>query len=71
MDLRMLRFTRGLTQLHLSYLSGVSQPVISLVELGYRRPSQDEIKKFAKALAVKPDEINFDQEPKNGKPQAA
>jgi transcriptional regulator with XRE-family HTH domain len=71
MNLRQARFNRNLTQYDLSYLSDVPQPFISLAERGYRTPRPDEIKKLAEALALKPDELEFDTEPTGGKPRAA
>jgi len=60
MNLREARFRKGITQWDLRMRTGIQQTRISLIERGYLRPSETEVKKFAKALGVKPTELQFE-----------
>jgi len=51
------RQRRTLTQHELEKLSGVSRPTIAALELGYRRAHPRTAAKLAKALKVKPHEL--------------
>jgi len=46
-----------LTQHELAKLSGVSRPTIASVELGYRGARMSTIRKLAKVLKVKPEDL--------------
>lgn len=57
MNLRLARVRAQKPQLLLALEAGISQSLISQFELGYREPSEDQAKRIAKALGVKPKEI--------------
>ena len=48
--MKRLRKEKGLSQQELADLTGVSQKMVYLVEMGQRRPSVDLAKKIAKVL---------------------
>lgn len=48
------RKLKGYTQKQLAEVIGASEPSIRLYELGKRTPSEDVLKKIAKALAISP-----------------
>jgi transcriptional regulator with XRE-family HTH domain len=53
-----LRKRRGLTQMELAVLSGVSRATIARYEAGEnRRPHPATVRKLAKALKVKPEDL--------------
>ena len=60
--LRELRFEKRITQWKLAILSGVQQSRISLFENGFVILREDEAKKIAKALSVKPSEFGGERE---------
>jgi transcriptional regulator with XRE-family HTH domain len=55
--LREERQRRRVTQFQLRIASGVHQSKISLIENGWIEPRDDEQRRLAKALSVKPEEI--------------
>lgn len=56
--IRAKRLEKGWTQFELAEKSGVSQPTISQIERGDRRyPTHENMKKIAKALEVKIEEL--------------
>lgn len=55
--LRVTRILKRTSQYVLALASGVSQPRISLIENDLAKPSQDEMKKLAKSLGVKVEDI--------------
>ena len=57
-ELRLARMRKGITQLELSELTGISNNKLSLWENGWRQPSQEEIQKIENALQTK---INRDK----------
>ena len=59
MDLREARFKRRLTQLDIRLRTGIHQSKISHFERGFMKPRQDEKARLAKALSLKPDEIEW------------
>jgi len=58
MDLRYVRFIKGFTQQELGKASGVHQVIISNLERGYRKPTQNHIKKLSAALEITPETID-------------
>jgi transcriptional regulator with XRE-family HTH domain len=56
-ELRRLREDARLSQEHLAGLSGVSRPTIHRVELGQQSPHGSTVRKLARALGVKPEEV--------------
>ena len=61
MELREARFKKGFTQLDLYIKTGIHQSKISNFERGYLIPRNDEKKRIAKALGVKPNDLNWDE----------
>ena len=59
MTLKELRESRGLSQDDLHTLSGVAKRTIVDLELRRRKPRPSTRRKLAKALKVKPQEIEF------------
>lgn len=59
MDLREVRFKKGLTQYDVSKDSGIHQSRISLIERGYAFPTRREKTAIAKALRIGPKEIDW------------
>lgn len=59
MNFREARFKRGLTQYDLTLKTGIQQSKISLFERGYLKPSDDETRRIAKVLNLRPVEINW------------
>ena len=59
MYLRQARWQRNMTQLELALQVGMTQNRISAIERGLSRPHPEEIKSLAKALEMKPDELQF------------
>jgi len=57
MDLRIARTRKRICQYELSHRTGISQGLISLIERGYRQPTNDQADKIAAALQVKIEEI--------------
>lgn len=57
MELRRLRLERHWSQETLAGLSNVSRPTIHRVEHGHQKPHKSTIKKLARALAVRPEDI--------------
>ena len=55
--LRIARLVKRITQYDLTKATEIPQCKISLIERGYVQPREDEKKKLAKALGVKPEEI--------------
>jgi transcriptional regulator with XRE-family HTH domain len=55
--LREVRVLRRITQYDLTKATQIPQCKISLIERGYVEPKDDEKKKLAKALGIKPEEI--------------
>ena len=51
-DIRALRIAAGLTQHQVATALGVSQPQLSIMELGYRPVSSDECVKIRAAIAA-------------------
>jgi ribosome-binding protein aMBF1 (putative translation factor) len=56
-QLRQERERRGLSMTALAQRSGISQPMISLLESGGRKPSLETLLRLALALEVSPDEL--------------
>jgi len=59
MELREARFKRGLTQFDLRLRCGIHQSKVSLIERGYIEPTEDEKRRLAKALSVKPEQLEW------------
>ena len=57
--LRELREVKGLSQADLAALSGVDRGTIIDLELGRRKPRPSTRRKLAKALEVRPQDIEF------------
>jgi transcriptional regulator with XRE-family HTH domain len=57
MDLRIARTRKRVCQYELSYRTGISQGLISLIERGYRQPTREQAEKIANALNVDIKEI--------------
>ncbi len=57
MDLRIARTRKRVCQYELSYRTGISQGLISLIERGYRQPTREQAEKIADALSVDIKEI--------------
>lgn len=57
--LRLLRIANDLSIAQLSDLLGVTSSFISQIESGKKRPSEDLLIKYSKALKVKPELIKF------------
>ena len=57
MDLRIARMRKMICQYELSHRTGISQGLISLIERGYRQPTNDQADKIADALRVNIKEI--------------
>jgi transcriptional regulator with XRE-family HTH domain len=55
--LREIRVVKRITQFQLRLSTGIHQSKISLIENGLVEPRQDEMKKLAQALHVRPKEI--------------
>jgi len=52
--LRRARVLKGMSQSELAGKVGVSQPIISLIETGYRKATPDEMARLAKELQADP-----------------
>ena len=52
-----LRFFKGLSQWQIRMVTGISQAKLSLIERGYIVPQEEEKKKIAAALNVRPEEV--------------
>lgn len=61
MTLKEARFKRGLAQFDLRIRTGIHQSKISLFETGRVVPRRDEIERLAKALNLRPGELEFEQ----------
>ena len=59
MLLRELRESKGLTQDELATLADLSRNAVSDLELGHRKPRPSTRRKLAKALKVRPQDIDF------------
>jgi len=59
MNLKQLREAEYLTQIELAKKAGISRDTLAKIEKGKRKPSFRTIRKLAKALGVKPGEIDF------------
>lgn len=59
MDLREARFKKSYTQFDLCLKTGISQTKISHFERGYLVPSDEERARIAKALGVRPDDLDL------------
>ena len=57
--LREIRETRGLSQDDLHTLSGVAKRTIGQLELGRRKPRPSTRRRLARALKVRPQDIEF------------
>ena len=57
MELRIARTRRRICQYELSHRTGISQGLISLIEQGYRQPTNEQVDKIADALQVDSEEI--------------
>ena len=57
--LREIRERAVLTQAELAKLAGVTSATVSDLETGKRKPRPSTVRKLAKALKVKPPEIEF------------
>ncbi len=57
MTIKELRFRNRLTQFDLRMLTGISQSKISILEHGYMKPTDKELKSIALATNISPDEI--------------
>lgn len=57
MELRIARMRKRICQYELSHRTGISQGLISLIERGYRQPTNDQADKIADALQVNIKEI--------------
>ncbi len=55
--LREIRVVKRVTQFQLRIATGIHQSKISLIENGLVEPKEDEKKRFAKTLGVRPEEI--------------
>jgi transcriptional regulator with XRE-family HTH domain len=61
MTLKEARFKKGKTQIRPAILSGIHQSKISLIENGFLVPRDDEKRRLAKALGMKPEPIEWPQ----------
>ena len=59
MNLRELRFQKNLIQHDLQLKSGIPQSRISLIERGYVVPTDSERARIAKAVGVRPEDLDF------------
>jgi len=59
MTLREARFFKRLNQYDIALKTGISQSKISLIEKGYRKPSEIDKSKIARALRFEPQEIQW------------
>lgn len=59
--LRAARLRRKLTQDDLAAKTGIDQTHISSIEIGRRYPSEDTVKRLAKALRVTPSSLQFEK----------
>jgi len=57
MDLKIARIRKRICQYELSHRTGISQGLISLIERGYRQPTNEQADKIADALQVDIEEI--------------
>jgi transcriptional regulator with XRE-family HTH domain len=62
MNFREARFKKRLTQYDLTLKTGIHQSKISLFERGYLKPRNNERHQIAKALKLRPEEINWDND---------
>ena len=51
--LRLVRETRGITQLELAKMTGIHNTKLCMFEKGWRTPSPDEVKRLRKVLGPK------------------
>ncbi len=58
--LRKIRRERDITQAQLAEMAGVSQELICQMEQGYRAGSDRARKQIAKALRLRPEQIQFE-----------
>lgn len=59
--LRAARLRRKMTQDDLAAKTGIDQTHISSIEIGRRYPSEDTVKRLAKALRVTPSSLQFER----------
>jgi transcriptional regulator with XRE-family HTH domain len=59
MILREARFVLNVTQVELAFATGINQARLSQIERGFRKPSDDEKRRIAKALRKKKNEIEY------------
>ena len=57
MELRIARTRERMCQYELSHRTGISQGLISLIERGYRQPTNEQADKIAEALQINIEEI--------------
>ena len=57
MNLKAARFFKGFNQWDIAVRTGISQSSLSLIERGYKVPSDDEKKKLSRVLGRKVEEI--------------
>ena len=60
-NLRMLRLIQGISQFQLAKQAGISASRLSYLERSIELPREDEKKRIAKALGVRPEEIWSDK----------
>lgn len=59
--LRAARLRRGMTQDDLASKTGIDQTHISSIEIGRRYPSDETVKRLAKALRITPSALQFER----------
>jgi transcriptional regulator with XRE-family HTH domain len=59
MNLKTARTSRGFTQLDLELASGIHQTKISILERGYRLPTDEERDRLARALGLESEVLDF------------
>tara|TARA_Y100000310_G_C20036177_1_gene514034 strand:- start:110 stop:331 length:222 start_codon:yes stop_codon:yes gene_type:complete len=57
MELKIARTRERMCQYELSHRTGISQGLISLIERGYRQPTNEQADKIAEALQINIEEI--------------
>lgn len=62
MDLRTARFKKNLTQYDLKIKTGIHQSKLSLIERGYIKPNKDEVRRLAKVLGVKANDLSWNED---------
>lgn len=60
--LKKTRLLKGKSQYHLEQMTGIHQSRISLIESGYRNPTQEQKNKLAKALGINEKRLFSDDE---------